>query len=180
VTDETEQFIRTESNEFGLSSIDPNVINIFPDYSFRTASRWTAGLSYVFEKRGLLSIDYSIQDFSNSKFRSNAIQFLNTGIEQNLTSAANLNVGGEYVYKQLRFRGGYFMQESPYEDDAVRGDLSGYSFGLGYNLNNINIDLAYTLASVDRQDVLYQTGLSQMASVNQDISNIFLTVSFGF
>lgn len=180
VTDETEQFIRTDSNEFGPSSVNPNVINIFPDYNFRTASKWTAGLSYVFKKSGLISIDYSLQDHSHSKFRTNAIQFLNTGIEQNLTTAANLNIGGEYVYKQLRFRGGYFLQESPYEDKSVQGDLSGYSFGLGYNLYNINIDLAYTLASIDRNDILYETGLNQVANVSSDISNIFLTVSFGF
>lgn len=180
VTDETQQFIRTDSNEFGPSSFDPNTINIFPDYNFRTASKWTAGLSYIFKKRGLISIDYSIQDYSNAKFRTNQLQFLNTGVEQNLTSAANLNIGGEYVYKKLRFRGGYFLQESPYKDDTFQGDLKGYSFGLGYNISNINIDLAYSLASIERADVLYQTDLTQRALVNSDISSIFLTVSFGF
>lgn len=180
VTDETDQFLRTDSNEFGPSSVNPNVINIFPDYNFRTASKWTAGLSYVFKKNGLISIDYSLQDHTNSKFRTNAIQFLNTGIEQNLTTAANLNVGGEYVYKQLRFRGGYFLQETPYEDESIQGDLSGLSLGLGYDFGNFNLDLAYTRAVIDREDVLYETDLQQTASVNSIISNIFLTVSFGF
>ena len=180
VTDETEQFIRTNSNEFGPSSIDPNVINIFPDYNIRTASKWTAGLSYIFKKKGLISIDYSIQDYSNSTFRSNSLQFLNPGIEQNLTNVANLNIGGEYVFKQLRFRGGYFSQESPYEDDLILGDINGYALGLGYNFNNFNIDLAYSLASVERNDSLYQTDLLQTANVNSDISNIFITLSFGF
>lgn len=180
VTDETEQFISTNSNEFGPSSVNPNVINIFPDYNFRTASQWTAGLSYVFKKRGLISIDYSLQNHSNSKFRTNTLEFLNTGIEQNLTTAANLNVGGEYVYKQLRFRGGYFLQETPYEDESIRGDLYGLSFGLGYDFGNFNLDLAYIRTVMDREDVLYDTNLQQTATVNSSISNIFLTVSFGF
>jgi len=180
VTDETEQFISTNSNEFGPSSVNPNVINIFPDYNFRTASQWTAGLSYVFKKRGLISIDYSLQNHSNSKFTTNTLAFLNPGIEQNLTTAANLNVGGEYIYKQLRFRGGYFLQETPYEDESIQGDLYGLSLGLGYDFGNFNLDLAYTRAVIDREDVLYDTNLQQTATVNSIISNIFLTVSFGF
>jgi predicted porin len=172
--------MRTDGNEFGLSFLDPNVINIFPEYNFRTASKWTTGLSYVFNKRGLISIDYSIQDHSNSTFRSNVFQNINTDIQQNLGTAANLNIGGEYVYKQLRFRGGYFMQESPYENDFVRGDLQGYSLGLGYDFGNFNLDLAYTIANIDRNDRLYQTDLARPASVSSNISNVFLTASFGF
>jgi len=180
VADETRQFIRTDSDEFGQSSIDPNVVNIFPVYNFRTASKWTAGLSYIFNKKGLISVDYSIQDFSNSTFRSNNLRFLNSGIEQNLTNAANLNIGGEYVFKKLRFRGGYFFHESPYEDSSVLGNINGYTLGLGYNINNFNIDLAYSLANVERNDFLYQTDLLQTANVSSNISNIFLTFSFGF
>lgn len=180
VTDETSQFISTESNEFGNSTVDPNVINIFPDYNFRTASIWQAGLSYVFGTKGLISIDYSLQDFSNLTFRTNTLQFLNTDIEQNLTTAANLNIGAEYVIKQVRLRGGFFQQQTPYENKNLMGDLTGYSLGLGYNFGNFNIDMAYTLASIERQDILYNTGLSQTANVSNDESNIFLTVSFGF
>ncbi len=180
VSDETTQFIRTGSDEFGSASVDPNVLNIFPDYNYRTASKWTAGLSYIFGGSGLLSVDYSIQDYSNAKFTSNSLEFLNSGIEQNLTSAANLNIGGEYVFKQFKFRGGYFLQETPYEDDFIQGDLEGYTLGLGYSIDNVNIDLAYSLASIDRNDRLFQTGLDQTAQVESDISNLFLTVSFGF
>ena len=180
VADETTQFLETQSNEFGNVTVNPRVLNVFPDYSYRTASKWTTGLSYIFKGKGLLSIDYSIQDYSNSKFTTNSLRFLNTDIDQNLTSAANLNIGGEYAYKQFKFRGGYFMQESPYENDFVQGDLSGYSLGLGYTFSNINIDLAYSRAELDRNDQLYQTGLSNTAFVNSGISNFFLTFAFGF
>ncbi len=180
VSEETEQFIRTDSDEFGVAVVNPNILNIFPDYNFRTASQWTAGLSYVFGGKGLLSVDYTIQDYSNAKFNSNRFSFQNTSINQNLTSAANLNVGGEYVINQFKFRGGYFLQESPYENEFIQSDIEGYSLGLGYNFDNVNIDLAYSLSSMSRDDRLYQTGLNQLAQVETDISNIFLTVSFGF
>lgn len=180
VSDETTQSIRTVSNEFGTENVDPNVLNIFPDYNYRTAGKWTTGLSYVFGSKGLLSIDYSIQDFSNSKFTTNAIDFLNSDIQQNLKSAANLNIGGEYVFNKLKFRGGYFSQETPYKNETILGDLEGFSFGLGYTFNTINIDLSYTRASQDRNDLLYQTGLSDAANVDSNISNVFLTVAFGF
>lgn len=180
VSDETTQSIRTGSNEFGTSRVNPNILNIFPDYNYRTASQWTAGLSYIFRGKGLLSIDYSIQDYANAKFTSNTLRFLNAEIEQNLTSAANLNIGGEYAIKQFKFRGGYFMQESPFENNFTQGDLEGYSLGLGYTVNNFNIDLAYTFASIDRNDRLLQTGLSQTAQIESNMTNLFLTFSFGF
>ncbi|TKS57623.1 OmpP1/FadL family transporter [Mesohalobacter halotolerans] len=180
VSDETTQFIRTGSEEFGPASVDPNVLNIFPNYNYRTASQWTAGLSYIFGGKGLLSVDYNIQDYSNAKFTSNSLEFLNAEIDQNLTSAGNLNIGGEYVYKQLKFRGGYFFQETPYENNFFQGDLEGFSLGLGYTINNVNIDLAYSLASIDRNDRLFETGLDQRAQIASDITNLFLTVSFGF
>ena len=180
VSDETTQFIRTTSLEFGPASVDPNVLNIFPDYNYRTASQWRAGLSYIFKGKGLLSFDYNIQDYSNDRFTSNSLEFLNAGIEQNLTSAANINVGGEYVFKQFKFRGGYFLQETPYEDEFIQGDLEGFSLGLGYTIKNVNFDLAYSLASIDRNDRLFDTGLDQSAQIASDITNLFLTVSFGF
>ena len=180
VSDETTQFIRTDSNEFGASQVDPRVLNIFPDYNYRTASKWTGGLSYVFKSKGLISIDYSIQDYSNAKFTSRDLRFLNADINENLTSAANLNIGGEYVFKQLKFRGGYFLQETPYENDFVQGDLEGFSLGLGYTISNINIDLAYSRATMERSDRLLQTGLNDRANLDSDISNLFLTFSFGF
>lgn len=179
VSDETSQFLKTVSNEFGTETVNPRVLNIFPEYNYRTAGKWTTGLSYVFGQ-GLLSIDYSLQDYSNAKFTTNAINFLNTGIEQNLKEATSLNIGGEYVVKRLKFRGGYFLQESPYNNELILGDLEGFSFGLGYNLDNVNIDLAYSRASQDRNDVLFQSGLSNTAQVDSDISNIFLTVALGF
>jgi hypothetical protein len=183
VSEEVEQSIESLRRENGgLTNyfFNPRILIIYPEYSFRTASTWRTGLSYVFGKRGLLSVDYSIQDYSNVKFRTGPAQIVNPEISQNLTNAASLNIGGEFVLKQFRFRGGYFTQESPYEDNSIAGDLTGYSFGLGYNLRNMNIDLAYTFASVERNDLLYNTGLSQTANVNNDQSNLFLTISFGF
>ncbi len=183
VSDEVEQSIETirrgnvqEPNPF----FNPRVLVVYPEYSYRTASVWRAGLSYIFGKKGLLSVDYTIQDYSNVKFRSGPAQSLNASINENLNNAASLNVGGEYVLKQFRFRGGYFLQESPYNNDAIIGDLTGYSFGLGYNFGNLNLDLAYTFASIERNDILFNTGLSQTANINNDETNLFLTVSFGF
>jgi len=183
VADEVEQSIQTvrrEEGELVNYSFNPRVLVIYPEYSFRTASTWRSGLSYVFGKKGLISIDYSIQDYSNLKFRTGPATFVNDEIDNLLTNSASLNIGGEYVLNQFRLRGGYFTQESPYEDKSIMGDLTGYSFGLGYNFGNVNLDLAYTMATVDRNDLLFNTGLSQTALVNNQESNIFLTLSFGF
>lgn len=183
VSDEVGQSVETirrEGDELVGYSANPRVLVLYPEYSFRSASTWRAGLSYVFGKKGLLSVDYSLQDFSNIKFRNGPAQIVNTDIDQNLTMATTLNIGGEYVIKKFRLRGGYFTQQSPYENNAIMGCLTGYTTGIGYSFGNVNLDLAYTLSSIERDDILYNTGLSQTAGIDNTESNLFLTVSFGF
>jgi hypothetical protein len=182
VTDETSQAVSTNSNEFGSSVVDPNVINIFPNYNFRTPHKWVAGLSYVFGKSGLISLDYSIQDFSNSEFTTNNPNFnlVNQDIEQNLAQVTSLNLGGEYVFKNFKFRGGYFLQDSPYENEDIQSSLEGFSLGLGYTIYNTSIDLSYMRASQTRNDFLFDTGLSNTAAIDANITNVFLTVAINF
>jgi len=182
VSDETTQFITTESPQFGTSIIDPRVVNIFPNYNFRVPHKWVGGLSYVFGQRGLLSVDYNIQDFSNSEFTTNApaFDFVNGQINDELTQVSTLNAGGELVVNKFKFRGGYFFTGSSFKDEAIRSDLEGFTFGLGYTIGNTSIDLAYSRASLERNDFLYDTGLSNLALVESNITNIFLTFSFGF
>jgi len=127
-------------------------------------------------------MDYSIQDFSNSEFTTNAPAFdvVNGQISNELTQVSTLNLGGEYVFNQFKFRGGYFLTGSSFEDDAIRSELEGFTFGLGYTVNSISIDLAYSRASLERNDFLYETGISNLALVESNITNIFLTFAFAF
>ncbi len=180
ISEETSQYLATNSSE-GSTVINPNVINIFPEYKLQTPSKVTGSLAYVFGKQGLLSFDYSIKDYSGAKFRpSSDIVFsaINNSINNALDTANSYRIGGEYRYKQLSFRGGYCFEESPYKDDTFYGDLTGYSLGLGYNFGNLNLDLAFSQAERDTNYQLYNVGLTDSVEFQSKFTDVLLTLGF--
>ncbi|WP_138433670.1 OmpP1/FadL family transporter [Winogradskyella algicola] len=181
ISEETSQYLATTSTTEGNTILNPNVVNIFPEYRLQTPSKLTGSLAYVFGKQGLLSFDYSIKDYSNTKFRPTSDTYfsaLNNSISNTLDTANSYRVGGEYRYKQLSFRGGYRFEESPYKDDTFFGDLTGYSLGLGYNFGNINLDLAFSQAERDTNYQLYNVGLTDSAQFESKFTDVILTLGF--
>lgn len=181
ISEEASQYLATTSTTEGNIVVNPNVINIYPEYKLQTPSKLTGSLAYVFGKQGLLSFDYSIKDYSGAKFRpSSDIYFsaLNNNISNTLDTANSYRIGGEYRYKQLSFRGGYRFEESPYKDDTFYGDLTGYSLGLGYNFGNLNLDLAFSQAERDTNYQLYNVGLTDSAEFQSKFTDVILTLGF--
>ncbi|WP_405576527.1 OmpP1/FadL family transporter [Winogradskyella sp. Asnod2-B02-A] len=184
VSDETSQYLATSRIEGGQNInqfVNPNVINIYEEYKLQTPAKITGSLAYVFGKRGLLSLDYSMKDYSNTKFKPTSDAYfsaINNDINDRLTSAATFRLGGEYRYKQMSFRGGYRFEESPYKDTDFYGDLTGYSLGLGYNFGNINLDFAFSQAMRDTNYQLYDVGLTDAASIETNYTDFVVTLGF--
>lgn len=183
ISEETLQYLETDSNEFGAATADPNVINIFPDYQLRTPGKLTGSLAMVFGRSGLLSFDYSYKDYSNtefdSEFNDRAFNTRNAAIENNLKAASTYRVGGEYRIENWSLRGGYRFEESPYENEEIMGNLSGYSLGFGYDFGNLELDFAYDFSEREYHQTLLQTGLEEKAFVDNHNSNYTVTLSFG-
>jgi long-subunit fatty acid transport protein len=182
ISEETSQYISTirddgESN--ATQVINPNIINIFPDYRLQTPGKLTGSLAYIFGDRGLLSFDYSMKDYGSTKFKPTSdIYFAaqNNIINDNLKVASTYRIGGEYRFKELSFRGGYRLEESPYENESFYGDLNGFSLGLGYNFGNIKLDLAYDQSDRTINNRLYSVGLTDAAIIDSKNSNVTLTL----
>ncbi len=155
-----------------------SVVNIFPEYRLSTPGSMTGSLAYVFGKKGLISFDYMVKDYSNTRFRpTNDPSFaaLNNQIDDVFTTSNSYRLGGEYRYKQFSFRGGYRFEESPYEDDRFFGDLTGYSAGLGYNFGQYNIDIAFSQSERQIEQQLYNVGLTNRAAIDSKFTDIILT-----
>lgn len=182
ILDETTQFISTVRESGGSSaslSIDPNVINVFPEYRLKTPGKVTGSAALVFGTKGLLSFDYSRKDFGSTEFRpANDLVFANENaqISNLLGVSTSYRVGGELRHKNLSFRGGYRFEESPYNDNSFYGDLTGYSLGLGYSFGNTRVDLAYQTSERTISRQLYNVGLTDAALI--DVNNDNITVSF--
>ena len=182
ISEETAQYLETFSNEFGEAIVDPNVINIYPEYKIQTPSKYTGSLAYLFGSNALVSFDYSYKDYSSTKFRPKgdpAFAYQNNLMETELQAASTYRIGGEYRIKDLSLRGGYRMEESPYSNGTTIGDLNGYSLGLGYNFGNIRLDLAYDTYDQDYNPQLYQTGLTDRANITRNNSNFVFSINFG-
>lgn len=188
LTDEKQQILQTSGYKYGnpenpnLSSqiVDSNFLLIYPAYKLQTPSKWTGSLAYVFGKQGLISIDYSIKDYSKTRFKPNDSFFrpLNASIDTQLHAANELRIGGEYRFKEWSFRGGYRYEESPYKDKKVVGDLSGFSTGFGYNFGTTRLDMAYAYSQRKSQQSFFSQGFIDGPEVTTKNNTISLTLVF--
>ena len=183
IAEQSTQRLETFSDEFNEQVIvNPNVVNVYPDYRLKTPGKITGSLAVLFGTTGLISFDYSYKDFSNTELRpveDPEFMFQNTQIADNLKAASTYRLGGEYRIQDWSLRGGYRFEESPYENETSVGDLNGYSLGLGYNFGNIKVDLAYDNSSRTDNPQLYQAGLTNTANIDRDFSSVILSLSFG-
>lgn len=181
ISEESTQYLETYSEEFGEAIVNPNIINVYPDYTLQTPGKYTGSAALVFGGSGLLSFDYSYRDYSSTRFKPTGdpgFNYQNNLMQDVLADASTYRVGGEYRISRLSLRGGYRLEESPYRDETM-GDLTGYSFGLGYNFGGVKLDLAYDTADQERNPQLFQTGLTDRAYIDRNNTNYTLTLSFG-
>lgn len=184
IIEETTQNISTFVDDVDggfIKDVNPNIINLFPEYRLRSPGKISGSLAYVFGDKGLLSFDYSRRDYSNIEFRPENDTFFNSQnqiISEVFKAANTYKFGGEYKYKQFSFRGGYRFEESPYLDDSFVGNLTGYSLGLGYNFGETRLDLTFDQANRTVNNPLYSVGLTDAASVDTKNSNITLSLAF--
>ena len=184
IAEETTQYLSTVHNYFGPTEtqvINPQIVNVYPEYRLQTPSKITGSLAYIFGTQGLISFDYSRKDYSKTKFKPESDGFFsdqNIIMSNILTDASTYRLGGEYKIKQLSLRGGYRFEESPYIDGVTVGDLTGYSLGIGYNFGNTKLDVTYDQASRTNETPLYNVGLTDAAIIDRVNSNVTLSLSF--
>lgn len=148
------------------------------EYEYRTPWKFTFGGSYIFGKKGLLSIDYDLIDYSSSKFSESNFDNLNKQIKNTYKMAGNLKVGAEIrPTNQLAFRAGYNYFGNIYSNKTNKEQkASQYSAGLGYRYNNVSIDASYQYYTQE-----HTTQYNDFSSVKDyNVNTIKLTIGFQF
>lgn len=182
ISEETTQYLETQRMEDEMSIneiINPRVLNIYEDYDLRTPGKISVSAAQIFGKNGLISFDYSYSDFSNIQFGPSSdpvFALENANINNLLQGAGSYRLGGEYRFDQLSLRGGLRYIESPYKDGTTVGDTKGFSLGLGYNFGSYSFDFSYVRAEQDRNQQLYNVGLTDRAAINTVSSNFVFTL----
>jgi len=174
---------RGTNNQDVFTDVVPNVINVYNPYDLKTPGSLTGSIAYVFGTAGLLSVDYTTRNYSNLKFSPESEPVFsdnNAQISSQLDRAATLRIGGEYRVSNFTLRGGYRIVESPYTDQSIMDDLNGYSLGLGYSWGSTTVDVSYDYSDRNYSQQLYSTGLDTRGTVNNENTNIAVTLGFNF
>ncbi len=141
-----------------LNTVSSKTIDDPVNYSLTTPGRLTFGATFFLQKRGFITADIEMVNYNNASTSGfseqayslsiDADQDVNRVVSSRFTSATNIRLGGEYRYKNLRFRAGYNLMGNPYANRPLNRinysltDLSTISGGLGYRTAKFFVDLA--------------------------------------
>jgi hypothetical protein len=172
---------RIETNTIATVYQNNPIYNSY-NYTLRTPSKTTFSTAFLFNKSGLISIDYSLQNFKKTHLDDRG----NTFKENNdlISTIANeqlstLRIGSEWRVKQWRLRGGYVQQENTLAHQPHSFALKKYSLGLGFQFKNTKVDLSYeTSNQKELYDFYPQYDQIDPATLNFNNSKIGLTLSF--
>ena len=160
------------------------------DYHLETPLRAIFSAAYVIGKKGLVSIDYEVVDYSTAKLRDGGgnYQFTNENndINEAYKSVGNLHIGGEYrLTNNFSLRAGYENYPSAFNKNAFNttqlnsdADYSSVSAGLGIKQGNFYIDMAYKHDISKEYNTLYSG--SDFAKFDTTRDNLIMTLGFKF
>lgn len=189
LNDELRQSLYSTGYNFGnppnpslsVTDIDSNDFIIYRTYKLKTPGKITGSFAYVFNKQGLISLDYGYKDYGNIEYsieEDSRNELINSDISNELKGVSEIRLGGEYKIERLSLRAGYRFEESPYKDKTTVGNLNGYSAGLGYNFGGTRADLSYAYVKRNSQQGFFSQGFTDGAKINSINNTVSLTLLF--
>ncbi len=135
-------------------------------YKMNTPTRLIGSIAYQFEKKGMISLDYENVSYNKIEYMSGrdgyAFSSENTDIQQTYNSVKNIRIGGEYKpADSIYLRAGYELFGNPFvsrSTDALPNNKFSYhtiNAGIGYRIENISIDVSYSLAQKTQYNFIY-------------------------
>jgi hypothetical protein len=165
--------------------VSPGMVQTSYNYNLTTPMKAIGGIAAIIHNQGLVSVDYEYVNYSTMSLSSGDLGSaytapLNSAISEDFIQASNLRVGFEWVLYPISLRAGYAMYGNPYNNATVgyTSVRNTYSIGVGFKVNNLALDLAYTLMQYDEQYQFYSD--ANPATLKTNVSNIILTLAYTF
>lgn len=149
----TEEFtedleIKVSNNSSIYHEPENSKVNVF-EYDIVTPAKATASVAYIFGKEGLISLDYTLKNYTKTKLKPTS-EFVesNKSFSKDLQNTSEIRLGTEWrVGKIVSLRGGYFYKQSPFTAAINTDYVTGFSLGTGFKFGNTKLDLAYQRSS---------------------------------
>jgi len=148
-------------------------------YKLKTPSKFTASAALIFGKHGLLSIDYSRNNYQNLKLSEGFFRDENRFFQNDLRNTHNLNIGSEFRFERFSLRGGYKYKQNPLKNSSDIDNIKGYSFGGGYNFGDTKLDISYS-DSNRKNSYDFFSQYSNINAANLTTENRTVTVTLSF
>jgi hypothetical protein len=146
-------------------------------YKLRTPSKITASTAIIFGKFGLISFDYSTNNYKGLYLSGDNFSQENLFFDNQLKRADAIRLGSEWRINNLSVRGGYVYEQSPFINSISSDNLESYSLGLGYNFGTVKLNLSYKKSNkTDQYDFYPQYNEVEVTQLN--INNTIITIGF--
>ena len=185
IADETQQKISSFRSESGIrveEILEPNVRHSFSPYELRIPAKSSVSFAYIFDRKGLLSIEYNYQNLSNITLNSESISSyldgLTSSFQQAFTSVNTIKFGGEYRIEDLSLRAGYY-QRSNSKRDIFKNDNS-LTFGIGFDFGSSNFSMSFVQSTQNQNLQLFSAGLTDEYDLENKFTELTLSYNIKF
>ena len=180
ITDETQQALSSNYLEQGLTvieSVRPDITNFYDTYQLKIPSKTTFSFAYIHGKNGLISMDYSIQDASNTVLSreggSTYLDELTASLSGPYGSIQTLKLGGEYRLRDFRLRAGVLNRKNAQK--TISSSDTAYTFGLGMDFGSNSLSLSLVNFNQNKQFQMFSEGLTAPYTLSHSITQVSLS-----
>ena len=177
IAEESTQYLQTTRRVNGenvVTTLNPDVVNIYDTYQMKTPGKIATGLAYIFDKSGLISLEYGQKNYSKAALGPKTYGYyteVNEDIKREFRNAQFVKIGGEYRWNVWRLRGGFWHEESPLVNDKNTGPYSGKSIGIGYTYRSLALDMTYISTQRNANQTLF---VPQNQIQRQEVNNLLM------
>jgi len=183
IRDETRQELSTYRFEEGFEikeTIAPEITNSYDPYRLRIPSKTSFSFAYIMNQSGLVSVEYSSQNLSNSRLSqiggSSFLDAVSTEAKNTFEPVNTLKIGGEYRLKSLSLRAGYFYRTK--NQERLTNNDQALTLGLGFDFGASSLNLSFVQFEQNQQLNFFSEGLTDAYTLRKDLTQI--TLSFNF
>lgn len=179
LSDQFQTFQNAKFDTLPVANMAESPIGNF-DYRLRTPFRMVGSAAFIFAKLGLLSIDYEFVDYRDAVLRSQLFSFsqANSNTASKYRIAGNLRVGTEWKIMDFYLRGGYALYGTPFQNNSLGGEMSGFTGGFGYRNSNLFFDAGFFRTSMNQSQYMYNSNYNSNL-VNNEIRTLALVFTVG-